>query len=137
MGNISYRTSSHSKYLCLYHIILVCKYRHKLLIKLGDIIKLLIEEIGQRYDFTIETMEVDEDHIHILVNCNSNLSPKDLVTTIKKITTYRVWRLDDSITKYLRKYIWYKKKFWSEGSFVCTIGNASEETIRKYIESQG
>ena len=48
-----------------------------------------------------------------------------------------IWRKDIETYEYLRKYIWYKKKFWSEGSFICTIGNASEETIRKYIESQG
>lgn len=27
--------------------------------------------------------------------------------------------------------------FWSDGYFVCSIGEANPETIRKYIENQG
>ena len=134
---MEYRRSKHSKYLILYHIILVCKYRHPLLTRLGDSIKLILYDISQELEFDIEVMEVDNDHIHLLVQTDSNISPKQLVTSIKKITTYRIWRKDIDTYNYLRKYIWYKKKFWSEGSFVCTIGNASEETIRRYIESQG
>ena len=30
-----------------------------------------------------------------------------------------------------------KKTFWSDGYYVSSIGNASEETIKKYIEQQG
>ncbi|MBC7010447.1 transposase, partial [Pseudoalteromonas sp. BZK2] len=26
---------------------------------------------------------------------------------------------------------------WSDGYFVCSVGNASAETIRKYIQEQG
>jgi len=134
---MDFKRSRHSKYLILYHIILVCKYRHSLLIKLGDAIKLILYDISNELEFDIEVMEVDKNHIHLLVQTKSDVSPKQLVTSIKKISTYRIWRKDIETYEYLRKYIWYKKKFWSEGSFICTIGNASEETIRKYIESQG
>ncbi|WP_193039115.1 transposase, partial [Pseudoalteromonas nigrifaciens] len=27
--------------------------------------------------------------------------------------------------------------FWSDGYFVCSVGNASADTIRKYIQNQG
>ena len=30
-----------------------------------------------------------------------------------------------------------KKLFWSDGYFVCSIGEASPETIRNYIANQG
>ncbi|MGM0482102.1 MAG: transposase [Pseudomonadota bacterium] len=30
-----------------------------------------------------------------------------------------------------------KRHFVSDGYFVCSVGNASEETIRKYIQEQG
>ena len=29
------------------------------------------------------------------------------------------------------------KIFWSDGYFVCSVGNASAETVRKYIQEQG
>ena len=39
--------------------------------------------------------------------------------------------------KLLRKHYWYKNIFWSDGYFVCSIGEASPQTIRQYILSQG
>ncbi|GAC1354668.1 MAG: hypothetical protein NVSMB38_33610 [Ktedonobacteraceae bacterium] len=36
-----------------------------------------------------------------------------------------------------KRYFWKERTFWSDGYFYCTIGNASQETIRHYIESQG
>jgi REP element-mobilizing transposase RayT len=39
--------------------------------------------------------------------------------------------------KELKKHFWKERTFWSDGYFCCTIGNASQETIRQYIESQG
>ena len=32
---------------------------------------------------------------------------------------------------------WYKNVFWSDGYFVCSIGEASPNTIGEYILSQG
>ncbi|AYD46296.1 transposase [Arachidicoccus soli] len=37
----------------------------------------------------------------------------------------------------LRKQYWCQHFFWSDGYFVCSIGEASPETIRLYILSQG
>ena len=39
--------------------------------------------------------------------------------------------------KLLIPYGYEEKTFWSDGYFCGTIGNASQETIRQYIESQG
>ncbi|MBG9993907.1 transposase [Pseudoalteromonas sp. NZS127_1] len=30
-----------------------------------------------------------------------------------------------------------EKTFWSDGYFACSVGNASADTIRKYIQDQG
>ena len=37
--NPNYKSKNHSKYLLTYHFIFVCKYRKKLLIKYGEIVK--------------------------------------------------------------------------------------------------
>ncbi len=37
----------------------------------------------------------------------------------------------------LRKQYWYQHLLWSDGYFVCSIGEASPDTIRDYILSQG
>ncbi|WP_201392399.1 transposase [Ktedonobacter sp. SOSP1-85] len=36
-----------------------------------------------------------------------------------------------------KRQFWKEKTFWSDGYFCCTVGNASQGTIRLSIESQG
>lgn len=48
------------------------------------------------------------------------------------MTATNIWKVVD-----LKKYFWVEKTFWSDGYFVCSTGQASTETIRKYIENQG
>ena len=67
-SNINYHSQNHCKYLLTYHIIFVCKYRKKLLIKHGNAIKQILYDISKKYDFTIIEMEADKDHIHIMLN---------------------------------------------------------------------
>ena len=38
---------------------------------------------------------------------------------------------------YLRKHFWKEHTFWTDGYFACSVGNVSEEMLRKYIENQG
>ncbi len=131
---MEYRTLNHSKFLLLFHTIFVVKYRKKLLVKLGDEVKSIIMDIAAESDFTIETMEVDVDHIHMLINSVPKLSPLSIVKRLKSISTHRIW-INNST--YLSKHFWKEHTFWSDGYFVASIGNASQETVRQYIESQG
>jgi len=38
---------------------------------------------------------------------------------------------------FLKKHFWKENTLWSDGYFVCSTGNASTETIQKYIAEQG
>jgi putative transposase len=84
--------------------------------------------------FTIDLMEVDQDHIHLLVDFEPKISVKEVMRKLKSYTTVFLWK---SYENYLRKEFWNEHTFWSDGYFACTTGEASSETIKKYIESQG
>jgi putative transposase len=124
--------------LVQYHIILVCKYRHKLLDKLGELIKSLLVVFASKTNVVIEVVEVDTDHIHVLLNLNSlNFNVEKWIIQFKKYTTIQLYHhSSQSTVSYLRKFFWYKNTFWSDGAFVASIGNVSE-TVKKYIEQQG
>ena len=50
------------------------------------------------------------------------------------------WGLNEWQQQYkngLKQQFWKEHTFWSDGYFVCSIGEANPETIRKYIENQG
>jgi len=128
-------TSGHSKYLIKYHLILVCKYRKNLLEgRLWISLKAIIEGIVASSDFTIEIMEPDKNHLHILLSSPPKLSPLSMVNRLKSITTKRIWETNHNL---LYKEFWKEKTFWSDGYFISSIGNASIETIKKYIAQQG
>ncbi len=133
---MDYTSKNHSKYLIIVHLIFVCKYRKKLLMKFGNQIKQILNDIAEEKDFEIIEMEVDKDHVHLLVQYNPTQSILDIVRLLKQISTYRIWRQNNN-HYYLSKHFWKEKTFWSDGYFACSIGNVSKETIEQYIKSQG
>ena len=128
-----HETKNHSKFSITYHIILVVKYRKKLLGLYGDTIKNLVLEIADHSDFFISELEVDKDHLHLMIESDPKLSPLQIVRRLKQESTFRLWKHHPE----LKKHFWNENTFWSDGYFCCSIGNASIETVRKYIEEQG
>jgi len=133
---VDYISRNHSKYLLMAHLIFVSKYRKQLLIKYGNEIKQILSDIAEEKDFEIIEMEVDKDHVHLLVSYNPTQSILDIVRLLKQMSTYRIWRQNNNHL-YLSKQFWKEKTFWSDGYFACSIGNVSKETIEKHIQSQG
>jgi len=37
----------------------------------------------------------------------------------------------------LKQHFWKENTFWTDGYFVCSIGEASPETMQRYIQNQG
>ena len=133
---MEYQYSSHSKYLLLAHVIFVVKYRKKLLVKCGEDIKIIFNDIAVKNNIQIIEMEVDKDHIHFLIKYPPQIALSILIEKFKMISTYRIWRIE-GYKIYLQKHFWKEKTFWSDGYFICSIGNISLETIQHYIQTQG
>ena len=131
-----YQSKNLSKFLIKYHIIFVCKYRRQVLknVVLDESVKQVLFDIANESGFNIEVMETDKDHVHILVNSIPRLSPLQIVRKLKKESTYRIWKLHSDI---LRRIYWKEYTLWTDGYFVSTIGNVSQETVKHYIENQG
>lgn len=130
-----YQTTNRAKHNLKVHLILVCKYRKKLLVQgIETDVKNTIREIESNSDFEIIEMEADKDHIHLMIQHIPRMSISSIVNRIKSISTKRIWELHPTI---LQKHFWKEKTFWSDGYFVCSIGEASPETIRNYIINQG
>ena len=132
--NKNYKSKNHSKFILTYHIIFVCKYRKKFLIKYGEDIKQIMYDISKRYDFDIKEMEVDKDHIHMMIESVPKISPLQIVRVLKQQSTIQMWR---KYSKELKKYYWAENTFWTDGYFVSTIGEVSSKTLKHYIQNQG
>lgn len=131
-----WKSINHSKYLLQYLLILVCKYRKRLLSgnNISSDIKRLSADICSRHNVVIRYMETDKDHIHYMIETEPTVRLSDFVRTLKSYTTFHIWK---KYSNYLSKCFWKEKTFWTDGYFVCSVGNVSEETLRRYIENQG
>ena len=111
-------------------------YRKKLLMskQISDDIKQFSYEICQKHKVIIRYMKTDKDHIHYMIETEPTMSISKIVNLMKNYTTYHIWK---RYPDYLRKHFWKEHTFWTDGYFVCSVGNVSEEMPRKYIENQG
>lgn len=94
----------------------------------------VFKSIEEQSDFDIEVMETDKDHIHMLISYPPNISISSIVRRLKQCSTLSLWK---QFPIMLTKQFWKEHTFWSDGYFVCSIGEADPTTVRKYIENQG
>lgn len=134
-----FRMTKHRKFLVQFHVVLVVKYRKQLMFKFGRLIKSYLEIYSTQTNVDVEIAESDKDHFHILLCLNSlDFNIEKWIIGFKKYTTNQLYyHTNPEIFHYLKGHFWHKNTFWSDGAFVSSIGNVSEETIKKYIESQG
>ena len=132
--NNNYKSKNHSKFILTYHIIFTCKYSKKLLIKYGEDVKQIMYDISKRYDFDIKEMEVDKDHIHMMISSVPKISPLQIVRVLKQQSTIQMWR---RYASELKKQYWKENTFWTDGYFCSTIGEVSSKTLKHYIQNQG
>ena len=131
----NYISTNHSKHYLKAHIILVTKYRKPLLVnQLKQDMYTIFNNIIDNSDFSVEVFQSDLDHIHFLIRYIPRLSISQIVRRLKQESTRQIWLLHPTT---LRKQYWYQKLLWSSGYFVCSIGEASPDTIREYILNQG
>jgi len=130
-----YTHFSHAKTHLRYHIIFVTKYRRKCLNPIRDVVLDSFREAESKSHFRIHNMELDTDHIHFLISFPPAYSLEQTVRRMKQISTFYVY---ERCEPYLRQFYWKQKKtLWTHGYFCSTVGMASEDTIKHYIDNQG
>lgn len=125
------KSLSHTKWNCQYHIVFIPKYRKKQLYgrvrtDVRDIIKMLCQYRG------VEIIEgaVCVDHVHLCVSIPPKMSVSNFMGYLKGKSTLMIY---DRHPELQNK---WNKAFWARGYYVATIGNVTEETVRKYIQEQ-
>lgn len=123
-----YNHHNRRKYNLKVHIVLVTKYRKRLLQShIADDTKQKILDISNPHNWGIIAIETDKDHIHFLVSYDTADRACDIVKIIKQETTHYLW---NRYNIFLCKHYWKKCIFWSDGYLTCSIGGVSPTTIQ-------
>lgn len=125
--------NNHSVFLLHYHLVIVVKYRKKVIDDIvSNRLKEIFEYISPNYNITLEEWNHDNDHIHILFKGHPNTEISKFINTYKSASSRLIKKEYPSI----RKQLW-KEMFWSKSFCLLTIGGATIDVIKKYIEQQG
>lgn len=126
-------TNNHSVFSLHYHLVLVVKYRRKVIDDdISNRLQEIFESIQPNYNITLQEWKHDKDHVHILMKAHPNSDISKFLNAYKSASS----RLIKKEFPVIRQQLW-KEYFWSRSYCLLTIGGAPIEVIRKYIESQG
>lgn len=116
-----------------YHIVWSVKYRRKVITpEVESYMRTVINEIAKTKGFEVAEFESGEgDYVHLFVSAPPKLSPSLIVQYLKGITGRRLYMQFPE----LKSQLW-KGELWNHSYYIETIGDVSEDTIRKYIEHQ-
>ena len=133
--NINYYTNRHAVYLLQYHLVVVTKYRHKVINnELKDrLIEISYSIIENDWESKIISINTDEDHVHILFETSPQTQLSKLINNYKTVTSRLIRK---EFSKQLEQYYW-KPYFWSDTYFISSVSDTSEAMIKRYIEKQG
>ena len=127
-----FRRLSHAIWHCQYHLVWVPKYRHRVL--QGDVkgeVTTCIHVFSDQKGCEVVEMNVQQDHVHLIVMIPPKVSISDYMGIIKGRTAIRVFKQ----FPYLRQRPYWGNHFWAPGYCVDTIG-LDAEMIRKYVQYQ-
>ena len=125
--------AKHKVYKIRYHIVIVVKYRKKVLYQDDRIsfLKQILSGISERYDIIFETIGTDGDHVHLFVNAAPRYSPSQIIFITKGITAKEIRKKFPEIKEDL-----WGGEFWSDGGYIGTVGDdfPLEWAVRYYLE---
>ncbi|KGA96445.1 transposase [Alkalihalobacillus alcalophilus ATCC 27647 = CGMCC 1.3604] len=126
-------SNNHSVFLMYYHLVLVVKYRRKVIDDtISDYAKDKFVSLSEKYNITLVEWNHDMDHVHILFKAQPNSELSKFINAYKSASS-RVIKKDFPP---VRKRLW-KEMFWSRSFCLLTTGGSPIEVVKKYIENQG
>ena len=125
--------NNHSVFSMYYHLILVTKYRRKVIDKtISERLKEIFEYIAVNYNISVIEWNDDEDHIHILFKAQPNSELSKFINAYKSASS----RLIKKEYPEIKSKLW-KEYFWSRSFCLITTGGVTIDVIKQYIENQG
>ncbi len=125
-------TNNHSVFLLNYHLVLVVKYRRKVIDEnISNRLKEIFEYISPKYNITLEEWNHDKDHVHLLFKGHPNTEISKFINAYKSASS----RLIKKEFSGVKQQLW-QEYFWSRSFCLLTTGGATIDVVRKYIENQ-
>ena len=127
-----YATGAHTTHRLTYRLVWVPKYRKRVL--RGELVRRLYElfkQCAEVNDWTIEELNIQVDHVHLLVQLKPNISVSKAVQLLKGGSSRKVREEFPELEEFL-----WGDSFWADGYFAESVGQATMSRIKQYIQNQ-
>lgn len=116
-----------------YYLVFVTKYRKPIFttFELKTKMKSILNSIANYKGVTIQSIDIMDDHVHLIITFPPKFSASDIVKSFKGSSAREWFKTFPND----RKRLW-KGHLWSNTFFMSTIGNVDKDTIKKYIKTQ-
>ena len=116
-----------------YHLVFVTKYRRRpITARVREFLKGVFTEVCADFGGTLDEMDGEADHLHLLVSMPPKVAPASLVNSLKGVSSrhLRSRRFPE-----VRRALW-GDHFWSPSYFVASTGGAPLAKVKAYIQQQ-
>jgi putative transposase len=111
--------------------VFIPKYRRKILYgKIKSDVRDILKKLCEYKKIEIIAGSVGKDHVHLCLSIPPKYSISTIVGYLKGKSALMIFDLHPD-----KKDRWHKN-FWARGYYVTTIGNVTEDAIKKYIKEQ-
>lgn len=130
----SNKSASHAVYSIKLHIVFVTKYRRRFLTpELLDYLKTCFAECLEAWHCKLIEFGGESDHVNLLIDIHPALNVSTLINNLKTASARRSRnRFSDHLAPFYTKPL-----FWHRAYFVASVGGATLETVRAYVNAQG
>ena len=128
------RSSSHAVFNIKLHIVFVTKYRRKTLSpEVLEYLKGAFSDCLAAWSCRLVEFGGEADHVHLLIDIHPAL---DISVLINNLKTASARRTRSRFAEHLAPF-YEKPLFWHRAYFVGSVGGATLETVRAYVDAQG
>jgi putative transposase len=128
---MSFHRSSHSVFECQYHVVWATKYRKRVMTlpHEREYCEQALRRAATEYGMNIQSIEVDEDHVHLYIEIPPQRSVGRCIGILKSVSARFMFKR----FSYFKKKLW-AGEFWGDSYFVRTVGEGvTAAMVRRYI----
>ena len=128
------QSKSHAVFNLKLHIVFVTKYRRKTLTtEVLDYLRGAFDDCLAAWNCKLVEFGGEPDHVHLLIDIHPAL---DISVLINNLKTASARRTRNRFTEHIASF-YSKPLFWHRAYFVGSVGGATLETVRAYVDAQG
>ena len=131
---MSYKSSGRSVCDLKAHLVLVTKYRRKVISPaMLERLAQLMQHICQKWGCQCIEFNGEADHVHLLFSYYPQMQLSKFINSLKSYTSQTIRK---EFPCEVKRVYWGKPVFWTSSYFIASCGGVTVEVLKRYVQEQ-